>query len=378
MKELRNYTPTSTPPNINMNHHFTPLTPTSARLVMESADPYTAWKQLTIVRLYFNALGTAVPGIGAVLGRDPDQTSAMILDVHQRDLVVVYSRVRKGCRDCTFTYYRITDDWNLQLLKPDVARLKSEGFEHLIEVTDRLPDGQVDSCSETLRDFLAESHPTWLESILMRQVEHWRYFKPEQFFRLAPSRMTDREFVECFLNYPLLTLANFKTRLTRKQLRSCIRRGLLGGVIYAFDELSPVQIKKAEVRHPGEMIQFAGERLTDAQLRRVAAEAPWTAFCCRQSMSPARQALVLSVSYRFITLLNHATPKTQLVEEIMLSITRFPEPWLYQHANQFSTLLLALWHHLELTIPPSRLGKMLLDMPEEHRGSLVRYLTDGI
>jgi hypothetical protein len=361
-----------------MNHHFTPLTPTSARLVMESAEPFMAWKQLTIVRLYFNALGTAVPGIGAVLGSDPGQTSAMILDVRQRDLVVVYSRVRKGSRDCTFTYYRVTDDWNLQLLRPDVALLKSEGFEHLIQVTDQLPDRQVDSRSETLRDFLAGSHPTWLESILMRQVEHWRYFKPEQFFRLAPSRMTDREFVECFLNYPLLTLANFKTRLTRKQLRSCIRRSLQGGVIYAFDELSPAQIKKAEARHPAEMIQFAADRLTDAQLRRVAAEAPWTAFCCCPTMSPARQALVLSVSYCFSPLLNHSTPKALLEEEIIRSITDFPVPWLYQHGNDYETLLLALWHHLEFAISTSRLRKMLLEMPEEHREPLVRYLTNGI
>jgi len=361
-----------------MKHHITPLTPTSARLVMESAEPYMAWKQLTIIRLYFSASGTAVPGIGTVLGRDPGQTSAMILDVRQRDLVIVYSRVRKGCQDCTYSYYRVTDDWTLQPLEPEVPLLKSKGFEPLIEVTDPLPDRQLDSCSETLRDFLAESHPTWLKSILMRQLEHWRQFKPEQFFRLAPSCMTDREFVACFLNYPLLTLANFKARLTRVQLRSCIRRSLVGGVIHAFDELTPAQIKKAEARHPAEMIQFASDRLTDAQLRRVTEEAPWTAFCCRAAMSPARRALVLSVSYRFAPLLNHATPKPQLEEEIILSITRFPELWLYQHGNEWGTLILALRLHLALTVPPARLLQMLLELPETLRQPLVRYLAHEI
>lgn len=361
-----------------MNHHYKPLDSTTARLVLESTDPYFSWKKFTIVRLHFNAAGIPVPGIGAVLGRDPGKPSAMILDVRQLDLVVVYSKIRKGVGGCTFRYYRVTDDWELALLEPDLGRLKIDGFDHLIEVTDLHQDRQVDSCSETLRDFLAESHPEWLKEILERQVAHWRTHKHEQFLRLAPSRATDREFFECFLNYPLIALANFKRRLTRKQLRSCIRRNLLGGVTYAFDELSPAQIAKAEVQYPAEMILYAVEWLTDDQLRRVAAEAPCTAFKCHPLMPPDRQALVLSISYGYCHLLDHSIPRPQLNEEIIRSITQHPAPWLHQHGNDFAALVLGLWHHLELTIPPARLLEMLLEMSEQHREPLLRYLTSRI
>jgi len=368
----------SPPTHTNMNHHIKPLAPTRARLVMESDDPYFAWKKLTIVRFYFHAPGKALPAIGAVLGRDPGMTSALVLNVHQRDLVVVYSRVRRGSRACTFRYFRITDDWKLLQLEPDIVRLKTEGLERLIEVTDLLPDRQIDSSFETLRDFLAESHPAWLEAILTRQVAHWRLFKQDQFLRLAPTRATDAEFAACIRNYPLTALANFKARLTKKQLRSCIRRSLLGGVTYAFDELSPTQIAKAEVQYPAEMILYAAKRLTDEQLRRVAAEAPCTAFKCHPWMPPARQALVLSISYGYCHLLDHSIPRLQLNEEIIRSITHHPAPWLHQHGNDFAALVLGLWHHLELTIPPARLLEMLLEMPEQHREPLLRYLAGRI
>ena len=212
-----------------MNHHLKPLDSTTARLVIESTDPYYSWKKLTIVRLHFNASGIPVPGIGAVLGRDPGKHSAMIVDVRQRDLVVVYSKIRKGCGDRTFRYYRVTDDWKLRLLEPDIVRLKREGFEHLIEVTDLFLDCQVDSCSMTLREFLAESHPSWLDEILTRQVDHWRNYKQEQFLLLAPSRATDREVAACLSKYPFLALANFRFRLSKRQIRSCVRRSLRGG-----------------------------------------------------------------------------------------------------------------------------------------------------
>lgn len=361
-----------------MKYHLKPLDSTSARLAIESTEPFLTWKKFTIVRLYFNAKGMAVPGIGAILGRDPGKPCAMILDVRKRDLVVVYSKIRKGCGDCSFRYYRVTNGWTLQSLEPDIVRLKSEGFEHLITVTDLFPDRQVDSCSETLRDFLAEPHPAWLKEILERQMAHWRTHKHEQFLRLAPSRATYREFAECVLNYPLTALASFKNRLTKKQIRSCIRRSLQGGVIYAFDELSPTQIAKAETQHPAELILHAAERLTDDQFRSVAEMSPYTAFECRHLMPPTRQATVLSVAYPYYNLLYRTVSETEFAEEIINSMTRYPEEWLRYHDRDFGKLFLALWHHLGLTIAPSRMREMLHGIDEEHRPLLQHYLASQI
>ena len=369
--------PTANPPN-HMKHHFTPLTPNTARLVIESVEPFQPWKRLTISRLSFGPSRFALPVLGAVLGRDPGRSSAMILDVRRRDLVVVLSKICKGGGQTAFRCFRVTNDWKLQSFKPDPDRVKNEGLEHLVEVTDQGPAPQVDSCSETLRDFLAEAHPWWLEEILERQVTHWRSFKPEQFFRLVPSRATPGEFVQCFLNHPLIALANFKSKLTKKQLKSCIRRSLKGGVMYAFDELTPAQIRKAEADHPDELIRFVGEKLSDSQLRRLAEVAPWAAFRHRLWVAPEMHAFLLSSSYRFIYRFNRFTSKAELNEEIIRSITDFPAVWLTQHGNDFGTLLLALWLHLELAIPLSRLAEMLVSMPAQQRGPLVSYLADAI
>jgi len=299
----------------------------------------------------------------------------MILDVRQRDLVIVYSKIRKGVGHCTFRFYRVTDDWDLALIEPDRGRLRTDGYDHLIEVTDLHQERQVDSCFETLRDFLAESHPEWLQEILERQVAHWRAHKHEQFLRLAPSRATAAEFAACFSKYPLLALANFKSRLSKRQIRSCVRRSLRGGVMYAFDELSTAQVVKAERECPGEMIRHAADRLPDAALRRCSKMAPYTAFECRLSMPPARQATVLSVAYPYYTLLYQGISETALAEEIIDSVTHHPEEWLHYHGHDFGTLFLALRHHLGLTIAPSRLLEMLHRMAEEHRPLLDRYLA---
>ncbi len=148
--------------------------------------------------------------------------------------------------------------------------------------------------------------------------------------------------------------------------------------MYAFDELSPAQIKKAEARHPAEMIIHAAERLTEDQLRRVAKMAPYTAFVCRHSMPPARQAAVLSVAYPYYSLIYQGISETALAEEILNSITHHPEEWLRYHDRDFSKLFLALWHHLGLTIAPSRLLEILHELPEEYRGALVSYLAGRI
>jgi len=82
------------------------------------------------------------------------------------------------------------------------------------------------------------------------------------------------------------------------------------------------------------------------------------------------------------------TTKCQIYEE-NLRQSKFLAKKLFLHEREtaalreqfiavFTRLFLALWHHLGLTLAPSKLLEMLHGMAEEHRPVLDRYLASRI
>ncbi len=71
-----------------MKHTCKQLDSTTARIAFQYLEGYYTWRKLSIYRISFYGSGGPVVSQGAVLGRDAGKPSALILDVHQRDLVV--------------------------------------------------------------------------------------------------------------------------------------------------------------------------------------------------------------------------------------------------------------------------------------------------
>ena len=365
------------------SHHITLITHTckqldsgTARVVFEYTEGFHTWRKLSIHRISFSGLGGPAISRGAVLGRDVGEPSALILDVRQRDLVVIRSRERK---ESAFTcrYFRIGHDWVPRRLDLACASYWQQEVIDQVEICDIDADRQVDSCDLVLMEFLAESHPAWLDDILSRQVEHWRQNRLERFLRLAPSKATSDEIALCIINYPLIALAHFKNCLSRRQTKSCVRRSLRGAVMHAFEELSPALVNKAVVDHPHEMIRYAAHKLTDSQLLECAQCAPYAAFQCRSGMPPARRAAMLAISYPYCAVYYYRKPAALRLEFID-SITNHPPAWLFFHNQSYSELFRCLRNRLGLIMTVSDLQELMKGTPEEYHQPLLIHIAGHI
>jgi len=356
-----------------MTHICKQLDSTTARIVIECKQGYHTWRYLSIYRISFYSSGKPVVSQGSVLGYDEGKPSALILDVHQRDLVVIRA---KESKDGNFIcqYFRIGRDWVPRRLALNCPHYSHQQVVDLIELSDIVPDRQVDSSDRALLDFLMETHPPWLSDIFSRQIEHWHLNKLERFFCLAPSRATYDEIHVCINDYPAHALAHYKHLLTRRQIRSCVRRSLRGAVMHAFDELSPSLVEKAVVDHPHEMIRYAAHRLTDSQLERCAKLAPYAAFVCRTGMPPSRHAAMLAISYPHCAIIyynNHPA----LRSEFLHSITMHPEKWLSFHNQSYSKLFRCLRNRLGLKLTASELRGIMKGTPEEYHQPLMDHIA---
>ena len=357
-----------------MKHSCKQLDSTTARIAFQHPEGYHTWSKLSIYRISFYGSGSPVVSQGAVLGRDVGKFSALILDVHQRDLVVIRARDQKdGNFICQ--YFRIGRDWKPRRLDLTCSHYSHQQVVDLIEICDIASDRQVDSSDWILMDFLTETHPPWLNEILSRQIEHWHLNKLERFFSLAPSRATYAEIRICTNAYPSLALAHYKHLLSRRQIKSCVRRSLRGAVMHAFEELSPSRIEKAVVDHPHEMIRYAAHRLTDSQLERCAQLAPYAAFDSRSSMSPARQAAMLAISYPYCAIIYYNS-RPALRSEFIQSITMHPKAWLSFHNESYSELFRCLRNRLGLKLTASELSGIMKGTPEEYLQPLMEHIAD--
>ena len=356
-----------------MKHTCKQLDSTTARIVFEYKEGYCTWRKLSVYRISFYGSGSPVVSQGAVLGRDAGKPSAMILDVHQRDLVVIRAKDQKdGNFICQ--YFRIGRDWKPRRLNLTCSHYSHQQVVDLIELCDIAPDRQIDSCDWILMAFLTETHPAWLNDILSRQIEHWHLNKLERFFSLAPSRATYAEIRICIKSFPAHALAHYKHLLTRRQIKSCVRRSLRGAVIHAFEELSPSLVEKAVSDHPHEMIRYAAHRLTDSQLERCAQLAPYAAFDSRSGMPAARQAAMLAISYPSCAVIYYNSHPV-LRSEFIQSITMHPAKWLSFHDYSYSKLFRCLRNRLGLKLTASELRGIMKEAPEEYHQSIMDHIA---
>jgi len=356
-----------------MKHTCKPLDSTTARIAFQHPGGYHTWRKLSIYRISFYGSGNPAVIQGAVLGRDEGKPSALIIDVHQRDLVMISA---KDHNDGNFIcqYYRIGRDWVPRRLDLTYSNYSHQQVIELIELCDIAPDLQFDSWDWILRDFLTDTHPAWLSEILSRQIEHWHLNKLERFFSLAPSRATYDEIRICMKDYPAHALAHYKHLLTKRQIRSCVRRSLRGAVMHAFEELSPSLVEKAVVDHPHEMIRYAASKLTDSQLERCAHSAPYAAFVCRSGMPPARQAAMLAISYPYCAIIYYNSHPV-LRSEFIQSITMHPKAWLSFHDHSYSKLFRCLRNRLGLKLSAADLSGIMNGTPEEYLQPLMDHIA---
>ena len=144
-------------------------------------------------------------------------------------------------------------------------------------------------------------------------------------------------------------------------------------VMFAFEGLSSHQIDEAIMTIPDIVMRFAAEKLTDEEFRQCLFVNPIGAYLIREKLSAQRQAMVLAASYRYGFTDDYGGNLPSLHEEIIRSITLFPEEWLVSHNNDFGKIfeLLHYWVNLETT--SVLIGRLLNETPEALRDPIARF-----
>ena len=340
----------------------------TARLLVEQTPVPGPLTRPVAVRYLIDDHGEPVIRRAALLGYDRINPSLLFLIVRAGDLISLGKRTI-GETSTVWTHYKVGRGFRLM----EIA-IKGRCLTYS-EIRSRVgpyrPLEQPSGCDDLLRDFFAYSgHPKWMLPILERQKKKWRLFYPTKFYRLAPFEVPDAEIPQVVKTAPGAALQLFLPKLTKRQIRNCIRRSLTTAIVHAFTHLPPTQFKKALRKHPSILLTYQGTRLKEELLLRCARFEPMVAFCLRKRFPPPLHARLLAQTCGLPFHLFKCGNITQLSKEIETSFLRHPVEWVETYHNDFSKLFRTLVRHggmkvdqdliklLEDTLPPPYLAKL--------------------
>lgn len=355
------------------NHTSKAINETTGRIVFESSASLVSDKKPEIARYYIDKLRSPNISRGSVLGRESRRTCALVINVRRGDIISIRETIR-GLQDYQWRHYRIGDNFQPLALDLTNRRITVDEFVGMTKASDGEDVPQIDLSKKTMREFIAETHPDWLNQILIQQFAHWRTNKPASLFRLAPSHMTESDLRICVRKEPFLALAHSKHRLSKRQLARCVRASLKGAVMYAPEMLTPSQIKESIYEHPKETIRHVWDKLTVEELRLCATNHPYTAFKMRIKMPLEKRAIMLARSYQYSFLADFGKPLAPLHAEIVDSLTHYPDEWLCCHNNDYGQIFRGLKIHVKLEVNAKVCTALLEGMHEDRKELLARFI----
>jgi hypothetical protein len=307
---------------------------------------------------------------GATLGFDRIHPCVMVLLVRRYDLISL-GRRRIGSCLTVWNHYRIDADFKTIPIGPRWRDL-SEGETDLLVPHATGPDfPQLTDSDDALREFLQSvSHPDWLAQILNRQKRKWQESHPAKWFRLVPSEVPDREIPKCVRLAPDVALQFHQEKLSAGQIRHCIGRSFESGIRFAFQHLTESEVRRACFEFPRWVLTFHAMRLTADQLEICVRQDPSTAFRVRSVFPPRVQAKVLASTYMYPQYLLKQQATSEVREEILTSVIKFPRIWLREHNQSFHHLFEDLRRHLEITPDPECISRLMNNLPASIRKKL--------
>lgn len=356
-----------------MNHTHKQIEEKTGRIVFESSAFLVPDRKPEIVRYDIDKSGNPNITRGAVLGREAGKSCALVIDVRRQDIVSIRENIL-GLTGFSWKYFKVDDEFQPLPLSLPNRRITVSEFVDMSGSCDDDGVSQVDLSEKSMRSFLAESHPDWLDQILTRQINYWRATKPVSLYRLAAAHMTENDLRNCVRLEPFLALAHSKNRLTKRQIAGCARKSLKGAVMFASEMLTAAQLKESIYEHPKETLRHVWDKLTVEELRLCATNHRYTAYKMRIKMPPEKRAIMLARSYQFSFLADYGKPHALLHAEIIDSIMLYPDEWLLCHDNDYRKIFDGLKTHVDLNNRSKIAMTIFAGMADNHRHLLARFI----
>jgi hypothetical protein len=349
----------------------------TARIIIEWKPRLGLRARPIALRHCFDEQGCLDRMNGAVLGLDPIHPCSLLLLVQKWDLISIREKMANGT-SARWTHHQIGPDFTLDPIAIDDRNLTAARLRELM-LPDVVTFQQAPGDDDALRDFINNPHhPAWLIPILERQKRKWRTNRPSKFYHLVPSEVPDAEIPQIVKLAPEAALRFFLPKLTKLQIRSCIRRALTVAIIHAFDYIPPTQFKKALRNHPGILLSYQGNRLPENLLLRCVRFEPFVAFNVRKNFPPPIHAKILAATCCLPFGLFRSGDVSQLPTEIAFSFLQYPVQWLETYDNDFSKLFRVIERHGRMKTC-NRLLQFLMDtLPPHHLPGLFKFIAINI
>ena len=255
--------------------------------------------------------------------------------------------------------------------------------DHLLSIrlpSHRLPvpdTGTGISDNELVALFGNQLLPSWVMSVLDRQLEYWNVHHLENYYRYMPGRPIGPEFARCIKAAPFWALARWKDDLFPGQRSYCMRRSPAGAVAFCIERIPPARRPHLLARNPEAALRHGFHRLNEKELAICVTAEPAMAMAMARGFTPASRARLLG------TVVKHCTPglpyrPNALLAAILDSITEAPESWLQNFEGSFITAFETLDRNLKIRPSGETLLAISKRLPPDKQAPLLEVVADWI
>ena len=360
--------------SLNMKYNVEPRPEGTAILSIRSSPLIDPNRKPQIWRFFPRTKTSAAMSTGAALGRESGKTCVLVVQVLPQDLICIREKMR-GIDAHRWRYFRVAPDFQLIQLNLPNRCISQEECSGLLQIEEIDEHDQIDFNDEALRAYLAQEHPSWLRTILDRQIRHWKMHKPDNFFRLAPSEQAGENIALCVEISPQAALARFQDCLDETQLSLCIAQSPKAAAMFALDRVSDYERRKLLENHTAEALLYSSAILSDREIAFCAKHDPFSAFRVRKKLAPRHHAIVLAHSYLIANPYTLVGSWTKLQEEVRDSLMGFTEQWRASDPYGFPSIFSGLETYLEMKINQIPIGSLLKDANPDDRQDIADYVA---
>ncbi|MEO8616885.1 MAG: hypothetical protein ABI600_17220 [Luteolibacter sp.] len=362
----------------SMNYLIENLDDHTARLVIRWKPNKNTTRRPSLRRHSIDSDGKWMTLPGSAFGFDRTKACAIVINVRRGDVISLSHRAENRT-NMQWSHFRITRMFEMETIQVENRELQPADCDSHLFPEAALPISQLANCDDALRNFLAKpKSPAWLKTAISRQLDVWRRNMPGKFLDLAPSWATADEVANSVEINPFAALRFFKDKLSADQVDRAVRLSIEGGVLFAFERLTPAHMRKALRECPGTLLANRSDSLNDEQFEHCARFDPFVGIKMRNQVSAARHAILLARSYTLAYPRSDGPALSAFQAEIVESLINYPEAWLRAHQDNFRYLIESLGNWTHIRIDQNLLQALLVGMPKEHQPMVERYLAESI
>lgn len=353
-----------------------PLKDGTARLIFKWPPEPGPPRRPLAVRYAINSEDEIEIRSGALLGFDSGHSSVVILIVKPGDLISVGGKPIGGAT-ATWTHHRVGRGFRLRQIAITGRCLTNAEIRSLARGA--VPLEQPPGCDDTLREFLTDpDHPGWLVPILERQKQKWRSHRPSKFYHLAPAPALPGELERIVKLAPGAALRFHFDRLTKGQVKRCIRRDLATAIVHFYRHMSPAHLRKACRDYPSLLLEHRGSELSEDNLLFCVRFEPFKSFAIRKRFPSPVHALILAATCDLPFELFDCGDISGLPAEIEASFRQFPETWVKSYGSDYSTLFRTLERRGKMTVNHDLIGFLMERLPHQHLPKLRQFIANRL